>query len=128
MFFYKEKIELRYIFYSQAEQALFSRLIYKYISWLLEVLFDEYKCEGVERDSLVEKKYEKAFSRIKSEINTNDIIDLIYSEAQIGDIEQIIDSRYDKAQCNIAYLIDTSNYKDGFLRLKNEESFLLDLK
>ena len=90
-FFNKHNVDLGYYFYSQTEQALFSRLIYKYISWLLEVLFEDYNCEGNERDSLVEEKYEKAFSRIKSEINTNDIIDLIYSEAKIGDIEQITD-------------------------------------
>lgn len=119
-FFNKHNIDLRYSFHSQAEQALFSRLIYKYISWLLEVLFEDYNCEGNERDSLVEEKYEKAFSRIKSEINTNDIIDLIYSEAKIGDIEQITDPKLDKSGFNIAYLLDTEQFQQSILRVKND--------
>ncbi|PWJ12263.1 hypothetical protein [Ruminococcus flavefaciens] len=119
-FFKKKGVDIDYIFHSQAEQYLFSKLLYKYISMLIGVLFEDFDCLGSARNNLFKKKYDEVFRKIRKEVKSNDIIDLIYNVANISDIEQVIDERYDITECKIAYLIDTSNFQDGFSGLKNE--------
>ena len=119
-FFKKKGVDIDYIFHSQAEQYLFSKLLYKYISMLIGVLFEDFDCLGSARNNLVKKRYDEVFRKIRKEVKSNDIIDLIYNVANISDIEQVIDERYDITECKIAYLIDTSNFQDGFSGLKNE--------
>lgn len=118
-FFKKKGVDIDYIFHSQAEQYLFSKLLYKYISMLIGVLFEDFDCLGSARNNLVKKRYDEVFRKIRKEVKSNDIIDLIYNVANISDIEQVIDERYDRTECNIAYLVDTFSYQSSNLRIND---------
>lgn len=102
--FKKKGVDINYIFNSQVEQYLFSRLIYKYIKQLLCVLFEEYDCNLEERDEQVKKKYDEVIAKIINMVSNNDIIDLIYTDAKINELEQVIDSEYNRDECNIALI------------------------
>ena len=70
-FFKKKGVDIDYIFHSQAEQYLFSKLIYKYISMLLAVLFEDYDCQDDARNNHVKKRYEEVFALLSSLFDCN---------------------------------------------------------
>lgn len=68
-FFVKRNIPLDYTFQSQEEAALFSRLIYRFITQLLDVLFEEYPSD-------TECKYQEVLDQIRCEVIVKDIYEL----------------------------------------------------
>lgn len=108
-YFKKHDIDVDYIFYSEFEKYLFSKWIYSLFVRLLEVLFADYNCSGDQRDNIVENKIKNIFIEIKNELNRYGIIRLIYSNAKANEVDLIIDSKYDKSECNRAYLFKLGN-------------------
>lgn len=88
IFFSEKNIMLNYVFHSRAEGKLFSRLIYRYIKKLLDVLFDEYFIsDKKEFEEAIAEKYEKSLAQIRDEVDTTDIHELIYKNAKLSDAE-----------------------------------------
>lgn len=105
-YFKKENIDLDYVFNSQSDKYLFSRLIYKYIEKLLDVIFNDYNCTGKKRNNLVSQRYTSVLDNIRFELNTNDIHELIYNGANFSDIEIITYNNRDISECDHVMLVD----------------------
>ena len=100
-------IDLDYVFHSQAEKYLFSRLIYKYIKQLLNVLFADYALENIDiRNKMVAEKYNKVIAKIREEVNTVDIYELIYRNSTWLDAEFITYKELDLKACDSIMLIE----------------------
>jgi len=98
-FFVKRNIPLDYTFQSQEEAALFSRLIYRFITQLLDVLFEEYPSD-------TESKYQEVLDQIRCEVIVKDIYELIYETAKWSDAELITYGKRTVDECDSVILID----------------------
>jgi len=108
-FFKLNNISLYYVFYSQAEKYLFSRLLYRYIKQLLNVLFDEYTSEDIKiLNSLVREKYNKVLDKIRVEVDTVDIYELIYRNAHWSDAEFVTYNGLDIKECDSIIMIENA--------------------
>ncbi|WP_019680727.1 hypothetical protein [Ruminococcus flavefaciens] len=104
--------DIDYQFNSVYEQKLFSKLLYRYICNLLDCLFlfDDPSCE---KDKQCEEKYLEMREKIKRRVSGNEIIDLIYSRAELTDIETYFDSEYEENECCDYFLYyQKPNYKE----------------
>lgn len=86
-YFRKKSIMLNYVFHSSAEQKLFSKLIYRYLKQLLDVLFDEYDMKKKEFEKTINQNFKDALNKIRDEVDTKDIYELIYRDAKLSDAE-----------------------------------------
>lgn len=108
-FFKLNNISLYYVFYSQAEKYLFSRLLYRYIKQLLNVLFDEYTSEDIKiLNNLVREKYNKVLDKIRVEVDTVDIYELIYRNAHWSDAEFVTYNGLDIKECDSIIMIENA--------------------
>lgn len=100
----------------ESERYLLSKLIYKYIVQLLDVIFNvdsqslvkERKGVG---DDIIKNFYGKRISKLKKQVEKSDITSLIYSNAAKSDIEVVFDSDYDKSEYNYALCISLYNQR-----------------
>lgn len=100
----------------ESERYLLSKLIYKYIVQLLDVIFDvDFQSLVKERkgvgDDIIKDSFAKRISKLKRQVEKSDITSLIYSNAAKSDIEVVFDSDYDKSEYNYALCISLYNRK-----------------
>ncbi len=108
-YFKLNNISLYYVFNSQAEKYLFSRLLYRYIKQLLNVLFDEYTSEDIKiLNNLVREKYNKVLDKIRVEVDTVDIYELIYRNAHWSDAEFVTYNGLDIKECDSIIMIENA--------------------
>ncbi|MCR4638486.1 hypothetical protein [Ruminococcus sp.] len=106
-FFKMYDIHLNYVFHSQTEKSLFSRMIYRYIKQLLNVLFYNYQSEDTETiNDLFEVKYRKALDKLRDEANTLDIYELIYKNTHWSDAEFITYKGVKPNDCDSIMLVE----------------------
>ena len=98
-FFVKRNIPLDYTFQSKEEKALFSRLIFRFVIQLLDVLFEEYLPD-------IEGKYQEVLNQIRCEVIVKDIYELIYETAKWSDAEMITYGKRTVDECDSVILID----------------------
>lgn len=100
----------------ESERYLFLKLIYKYIVQLLDVIFDVDSQSMVKErkgvgDDNIKDHFAKRISKLKRQVEKNDITSLIYSNAAKSDIEVVFDSDYDKSEYNYALCISLYNQR-----------------
>lgn len=105
-YFKKVNIDIDYVFHSQSDKYLFSKLIYKYIEKLLDVIFNDYNCTGEKRNKLISQRYTSILDNIRSELDTKDIYELIYSTAKWADAELLTYNNCDLDKCDSVMLVD----------------------
>lgn len=106
-FFKSNNVDIDYVFHSEAEKYLFSRLIYKYIKQLLNVLFDEYPSDDINTlNTLVREKYNKVLDKIRAEVEVVDIYELIYRNTHWSDAELITYCGINRKECDSIMLIE----------------------
>lgn len=106
-FFKLNNISLDYVFHSQAEKYLFSRLLYRYIKQLLNALFDEYTLENIKKlNNLVREKYNKVLDKIRVEVNTVDIYELLYKNTHWSDAEITTYNGLNIKECDSIIMIE----------------------
>lgn len=98
-FFKWNGIDIDYRFDNACENKLFSRLILKFIKKLLLTLFLHGDDGSSEKDALCEKEYTKTFKSIRNYVIKHEIIDMIYTDAKLTDVETCYDEKYEESEC-----------------------------